>query len=341
MKQNKYISITGPGKVEVKASAIPEPGPGEVLLKLIYGGICGSDLGTFRGSFLYVSYPRIPGHEFSAEVCGIGEGVEGIPMGTVVTGNPYFNCGECYSCVRGYVNCCMSNKTMGSQKDGAFMQYITMPAERVYDGGGLDPKILALVEPYCIGYHAVKRAMPVKGEKVLIVGAGTIGIMALLAAKKNGAEVYVSDVSSKKLEMALENGADGVILNENSEAFIKRTDEITGNGGFDVCIEAVGLPGTFMDCINAAAYRGRVVIVGIGKKSLDFMYTVIQKKELNIMGSRNALKEDFIETIEMLRNGKISFENIMTDVYDFDDARKAFEELDAHAADKLKVMIKF
>lgn len=238
----KAIYINAPGEVEIKEIEKPVRKEGEALLKILYGGICGSDLGSYKGTFAYFDYPRIPGHEFSAEIVEIGENSQGLKPGMVVTCNPYFNCGHCYSCEHGIVNACMDNQTMGCQRDGAFCEYITMPVERIYDGKGLDPKVLAAIEPFCISYHGVSRAGVKAGDKVLVVGAGTIGVLAAIAAKAAGAEVYMSDVAQGKLDMAMEFGIDGVILNSSPEAFDAKVSEITNGNGFDVTIEAVGLP---------------------------------------------------------------------------------------------------
>ena len=235
----KAMYINAPGEVEIKEINMPVRKEGEVLLKLLYGGICGSDLGSYRGTFAYFDYPRIPGHEFSAEVIEADENNEyGIKPGMIVTCNPYFNCGHCYSCTHGIVNACMDNQTMGCQRDGAFREYITMPVERVYDGKGLDPKTLAAIEPFCISYHGVSRANVKEGDKVLVVGAGTIGVLAAIAAKAKGATVYISDVSEGKLEMAKEFGVDGTLLNDSPEHFDKGVAELTEGNGFDVTIEA-------------------------------------------------------------------------------------------------------
>lgn len=338
----KSIVINKPGDVSVIEMEKPVLKKGEALLKLLYGGVCGSDLGSYRGTFAYVSYPRIPGHEFSAEIIEIEENDKGLEPGMIVTCNPYFNCTECYSCKRGLVNCCTTNQTMGVQREGAFSEYITMPIERIYDGKGLSPKTLALIEPFCISYHGVSRADVQMGDKVLVIGAGTIGVLAAVAAKAKGAEVYISDVSEKKLEFAVkEFGLAGSILNKSPESFEEKVDMITDGNGFDVAIEAVGLPSTFQNCIDAAAFGGKVVLIGVGKKNLDFNFTMIQKKELNIFGSRNALKKDFIELIDLIKEGKVDLEKIVTNTYQMEDAKRAFKEFDENAASMLKVVIEF
>lgn len=340
--ENRSIIIKAPGDVAIIESPMPERKKGEVLLKLLYGGICGSDLGSYRGTFVYFDYPRVPGHEFSAEILDCDEGnAYGLRKGMVVTGNPYFNCGKCYSCRRGLVNACEHNETLGCQRDGVFSTYFVMPEERIYDGKGIDPKALAAVEPFCISYHGVKRAGIRPGEKVLIVGAGTIGVAAAIMAKAMGGEVTVCDVVAAKLAMAEGFGVDHTLLNDSPEHFADGVRTLTGGDGFDVAIEAVGLPDTMMNCIDAVCFGGRLVDIGVGKKNLDFFYTIIQKKELNIFGSRNALKEDFLELIDLQAAGKVSLEKVVTNLYSFDRAPQAFEDFSQRGGEMLKVMIQF
>jgi len=338
---NKCIVINEPYKVEIRETEMPTPKKGEALLKILYGGICGSDLNTYRGTLAYVSYPRIPGHEFSGEIIEIEENDKRLEKGMLVTANPYFNCGECYSCERGLVNCCTTNQTMGVQREGAFSYYTTMPIERLYPVGKLDAKTAALVEPFCISYHGAKRANIKSGEKVLVIGAGTIGVLAMASAKIAGAKVYISDVAQGKLDLAMSLGADGVILNDGEENFLKQVDEITDGNGFDVTIEAVGFPSTFQNCIDAVAFGGRVVVIGVGKKNLDFNFTLIQKKELTILGSRNAVKKDFEEVIDIIKENKFDVTKVVTNVYSFEEAIKAFEDFDKNTGSMLKVLLKF
>lgn len=333
----KTIYINAPGQVEICETPMPVRKPGEALLKLLYGGICGSDLGSYRGTFAYFDYPRIPGHEFSAEIVEIDENAYGLKPGMIVTCNPYFNCGQCYSCQRGIVNACMDNQTMGCQRDGAFRQYITMPLERIYDGKGLSPKVLAAIEPFCISYHGVQRAGIQKGNRVLVMGAGTIGVLAASAAKALGAEVYLCDVAAEKLRYAMDTfGFAGTIPGGDPDALSHAAGQ-----GFDVCIEAVGLPETFQACIDAAAFGGKVVLIGIGKQNLDFNFTMIQKKELNIFGSRNALKKDFTELIDLVASGQVDLEKIITHVYPASQIGQAFADFDQLGSQMLKVMVDF
>lgn len=349
--------ITEEGKVSIDEIEKPVRKPGEALLKILYGGICGSDNGSYRGTFAYAKYPLIPGHEFSAQVIDVDEDNEyGIKKGMIVTCNPYMNCGHCYSCLHGHVNACMNNQTLGCQRDGAFREYFTMPVERCYDGKGMDPKLLAAIEPFCISYHGVSRADVKKGEKVLVVGAGTIGVLAAAAAHAKGAEVYIADAVQGKLDIAMRLGvADGVIFNDLSDpdSFMRQVRQITGEEeyvggdgtehcdpkGFDVTIEAVGLPSTFQNCIDAACFGGRVVLIGVGKQNLDFNFTLIQKKELDVFGSRNSMKKDFLELIDLVNAGGVPLDRIITNSYELDDAVDAFRDFAHNPGNMLKVSI--
>lgn len=334
-----YIRIERPKELVYKEAELPKRGEGEAVLKLIYGGICGSDLGTYRGTFAYADYPRIPGHEFSAEIVDIGPNELGLEKGMIVTANPYFNCGQCYACQRGFVNCCENNQTMGAQRDGAFRQYITMPVERLYKGEGIDPKYLALIEPFCIGYHGIKRAGIKAGERVLIIGAGTIGVMAGLSAKIMGAEVHICDISREKLDYVKTFGFDQYVLNDGHLS--EKIESLTQGRGYDTAVEAVGLPQTFQLAVDGTAFAGKVLLIGVGKENLDFNFTMLQKKELSVFGSRNAGKEDFLEAIQLAKKGAIPFDKVITNVYKFKESEEAFRAFDASQGNMLKVLIEF
>ena len=207
----KAIEITRPFEIKIIDKDMPAAKEGEALLKVLYCGICGADVASFTGNQPFTTYPRIPGHEFSAQIVEISENDKGLKVGDIVTCNPYFNCGECYSCKRGIVNACTDNQTMGVQRDGSFQEYITMPVERIIDGKGLNALQLALIEPFSISNHALSRAEVKQGDNLLIMGAGPIGLFALLKAKAMGARVAIADMISNRLELAKEYGADLII----------------------------------------------------------------------------------------------------------------------------------
>ena len=338
----RSIVITQPGAAETQQRPVPTPQKGEALLKMLVGGVCGSDLASYRGQSAYVSYPRTIGHEFAAQVVEVEENEFGIRPGMVVTGNPYFNCGSCYSCRRGYVNACVHNETMGVQREGAFSDYFTMPIERLYDGQGIEPQALALIEPFCISYHGVSRANVKPGDKVLVVGAGAIGILAAVAARSFGAKAYITDVAPDKVDLAVrEFNLDGGFVNDGGDALAKFTQEITGDDGFDVTVEAVGAPSTFLDCVNAAASRGRVVVIGVAKHNVDFNFLSIQRKELNMFGSRGATKDDFAATMKLVREGFVDLTRLISRTYSVQDASAAFQDMDQHSANIVKAEFEF
>ena len=335
----KAIVIPNPNEIEIREVPMPEVKEGEALLKVKYVGICGADVASFTGNQPFTTYPRIPGHEFSAEIIEIPENEKGLKAGDIVTCNPYFNCGGCYSCQRGFVNCCTDNQTMGVQRDGAFCEYISMPVERIYEGKGLSAEELALIEPFSISQHAVSRCVIKETDNVLVIGAGPIGLFALLAAKAKCKKVVVADILDNRLELAKEYGATAVV-NTRKQSLEDFTNEFTDGNGFDVCIEACGAPETFLGCIDSCAFAGNIVLIGNGKRETSFLHSIILKKELNIFGSRNALKEDFINNIDLVASKECDVMKMVSRVYDMENALDAFKALANNDGTLAKILIK-
>lgn len=335
------VVIKEPGIVEVRKDAVqPVPGAGEALLKVQYCGICGADLASFTGNQPFTTYPRVPGHEFSAQIISVPENDRGLKAGDMVTCNPYFNCGHCYSCRRGFVNCCTDNQTMGVQRDGAFQDYITMPVERIIPGRGLSARQLALVEPFCIGHHGISRGHVKAGDKVLVVGAGPIGMFAMLSAKAIGAEVYMADILDGRLAVAQEMGVNGTVNSASQEDVDRFTAEITGGNGFDVCVECCGLPQTFLQCIQQAAFAGTIILIGNGKRETTFLHSILLKKELNVYGSRNAYTADFEQVVDILCRGLVDVEKLVSREYALADAAEAFTALQHNDGTIMKVLLR-
>ena len=335
----KAIVIPNPDEIEIREVPMPEIKEGEALLKVRYVGICGADVASFTGNQPFTTYPRIPGHEFSAEIVEIPENDKGLKAGDIVTCNPYFNCGGCYSCERGFVNCCTDNQTMGVQRDGAFCEYISMPVERIYDGKGLSAEELALIEPFSISQHAVSRCTIKENDNVLVIGAGPIGLFALLAAKAKCKNVIVADILDNRLELAKEYGAVAVV-NTKKQSLEEFTNDFTNGKGFDVCIEACGAPETFLGCIDSCAFAGNIVLIGNGKRETSFVHSIILKKELNIFGSRNALKDDFINNINLVASKECDVMKMVSRVYDMENALDAFKALANNDGTLAKILIK-
>ena len=333
------IHVTTPGKVVVVEAEEPRPQPGEALLRVRYAGICGSDVQTFRGTQPFASYPRVPGHEFSAEIVEINGPSEDLSVGDVVTGVPYFQDGTCYSCRRGLINACEHNETMGVHRDGAFQELITMPLERLHRARGVDPRDLAIVEPFSIGYHAMLRADVAEGERVLVLGAGAIGLLTMLAARTQGAEVWIADVVASRLEVATSLGAAGTVdLSTDSIAAVVRA--ATGGDGFDVVFDATGLPVSFLNAIEAAAFGARLVLIGNGTREVTLNQSALIKKELDVLGSRNS-RGVFETLIDLLERGVVDVSPLRTRIVPFTEAKQALEDAAAGASDDIKVLIEF
>lgn len=336
----KAIQISNPGEIKIIDMPAPVAKENEALLKVLYCGICGADVASYTGNQPFTTYPRIPGHEFSAQIVSVPENDKGLKAGDVITCNPYFNCGECYACQRGIVNACHDNQTMGVQRDGSFCEYITMPVERLIDGKGLSAKELALIEPFSISCHALSRAKIKSGDNVLIMGAGPIGLFALLKAKAMGACVLIADMLDSRLALAKEYGADCTV-NVKNESLQQASAEFTQLHGFDACVEACGAPETFLNCIDEAAHGANIILIGNGKRETTFVHSIILKKELNIFGSRNAFTKDFEELIDLVKSGKVDVLKMVSGVYSADNAQKAFESLKNNDGTLAKLLIEF
>lgn len=338
----KALVLNAPYEAITAERDIPVRKSGEALLKMLVGGVCGSDLASYRGKSAYVSYPRTIGHEFAAEVVDVDENEYGIKPGMIVTGNPYFNCGECYACRRGFKNACINNQTMGVQREGAFAEYFTMPVERLFDGTGISPTELALIEPFCISYHAITRTDIKPGDKVLVFGSGAIGILAAVAAKSFGAEVYITDIFEQKVQQSVRDfGLDGGFVNSSEEEIDAFVRKVTGGDGFDVTVEAVGAPVAFLGAVRAVASRGQVLVIGVSARNADFHYLELQRKELDMFGSRGATNADFEATMKLVREGFVDLTKLISRTYSAEDAAKAFADMDQNSADIIKAEFDF
>lgn len=336
----KAIEITTPGELGFIEIQKPKRNGTEALLRVLYCGICGADVASYTGNQPFTTYPRIPGHEFSAQIVDIGDNGKGLKVGDIVTANPYFNCGCCYACKRGIVNACTDNQTMGVQRDGAYCDYIVLPVDRIIPGKGLAPQTLALIEPFAISRHALSRCTVKEGDALLIMGAGPIGLFALLAAKAMGAKVAICDMLESRLSLAKSFGAD-MVIDAKKEDLHDKSRSFTNGNGYDVCVEACGAPETFLNCIDEAAHGAAVVLIGNGKRETTFLHSVMLKKELNVFGSRNALTEDFEALIDLVAKGGAAIETIISRVYEKEDAAQAFEALKNNDGSLAKLLLRF
>jgi threonine dehydrogenase-like Zn-dependent dehydrogenase len=295
----KAVSLQRPGHAEVVDLREPIRQTGELLLRIEMVGLCGTDLNSFRGRNPMVTFPRVIGHEIAATVI---EGSARVPTGTRVTVSPYTSCGVCSSCLSGRFNACKSNQTFGVQRDGAMTEWISVPEEKVY-ASPLSLKELCIVEPLTVGVHAVSRGRVKSDDTVAVFGCGGVGLGAIAGAAFREARVIAIDVDDAKLNTARAAGATDLIHSRNEDVHA-RLQEITHGHGPSVVIEAIGLAETFVAAVEEVAFAGRVVYIGYAKQPVAYDTKLFVQKELDIMGSRNALPEDFREVIAMLEAGR-------------------------------------
>ncbi len=295
-------------------------------------------MNTFRGTFPLVTYPRVPGHEVSGIIVAKGERVpESITEGDRVTLSPYSHCGVCPACRLGRTNCCQFNRTLGVQRDGAMRSKFAIHYSQVFVSDQLSLKELTLVEPLSVGYHAANRGRVTEVDTVLVIGCGTIGIGAIAAAARKGATVFAADIYEAKLADAKKFGAQHAINSARGD-MLSEIGELTDREGVSVAIEAVGLPQTFRLAVDAVAYAGRVVYAGYAKQEVCYDTTHFVRKELDIMGSRNALRA-FPGVIKMLEKGQQPFTDLITKIYSVDEVAQAFHDWDAVPGKYSKILI--
>lgn len=333
----KTIIFDAPGKVRMIDLSEPKMKPNEVLLKIHLIGLCGTDLNIYKGNMPLVSFPRIPGHEISAEIIDKGNEVpEAIKIGKRATVNPYTSCGKCHACRAGRFNTCMFNQTMGVQRNGAMLQYLSVPYQKIYQNDILTPRELALVEPLSVGYHAINRGRVCEGETVLVLGCGMIGIGVALAALQKKATVIILDLDDKKLELMKSLGVH-YALNNSRQDVMKTILDITNGEGADVCIEAVGAATTYRQALEASSFAGRIVYIGYAHHDIPLDTSLIVKKELDIMGSRNALGE-FTDVIKMLEEKKFDANKLITSVYKMKDVGDSFHFWKNNPGEVIKIL---
>ena len=328
----KTLQIVQPGVIRLTDTPEPAPGPGEIKVKIHYAGFCGSDLNTFRGANAMVSYPRIPGHEIGASIEALGSDVpDNFKPGQIVTLNPYTSCGKCASCRRGRPNACENNETLGVQRDGAMKEFICVPWQKVIPCGQVPLKYTALIEPMSVGFHAANRGRITKDDVVMVIGCGMVGLGALVSAVQRGASVIAADIDPVKLELARKLGA--------AYAYNSST-EWEGLPDPDVVIEAVGSVPTYRMAVERVAFTGRIVCIGYAKTDVSLPTSLFVKKELDIMGSRNATPEDFSDVISYLSSG-VDADAFVSDIIDPKDAQDAMEKWNANPGKVFRILTKW
>lgn len=338
--------MTSPGNIEINEVDKPQPKKGEVLVKVMSIGVCGSDVHVYHGLHPYTSYPVVQGHEASCVVEETGPGVTGIAPGTRVTIEPQVSCGECYSCQTGLYNICDKLRVIGFQTTGCASDYYIVPADKLVK---LDPAMSfhhgALMEPLSVGVRAVKQAFPaglddISGKQVLVLGAGPIGNLVAQAAKGLGAaSVMIVDVNSFRLEKARECGI-SLTINSGDEDLAAEIDAHFGvDRKADVIFECVGVNATMNSAVAVARKGTPIVVVGVFGEKANIDMATVNENELRLIGTARYVIEDFEVAKELVAGGKVNLEPLVTDVFSFDKYDAAYQKIELEPATTMKVVV--
>lgn len=337
----KAIKVIEPFKVEIVD--VPKPiiqKSDDVIVRITSGGICGSDIGIWNGTNSLATYPRLIGHEFGGIVAEVGADVTSVKVGDKVAVDPVVSCGECYACKIGRHNVCSTLEVMGVHRDGGFAEYVIADEKNIHKfNKDFDESLLGLVEPYTIGVEINNRAQITKGDKVLIMGSGPIGIAAMQVAKRNGAEVIMTDLVKERLDKAVSMGADETVL-VSEENLEERLMKFTDGQGIPVIIDTVCIPSSFEQSVQLACPAGRIVVIGLKNTPSAITMADITKKELTIVGSRLNCN-CFDEVIAGFEDKSLNPEQLMTKAYNYKDVMDALTMIKDHPQDVLKIVLKF
>ena len=335
----KVLICSEPGKMEYAEKPIPTPAAHELLLKINTIGICGTDLHAFNGNQPYFTYPRILGHEIGASVAD-ANGHDHFTVGEAVTIMPYFYCGNCFSCRKSRTNCCSNLKVAGVHIDGAMQEYFCVPASSAINKTGLAAEQLAIVEPFAIGEHALSRAGVNSGNRILILGAGPIGIGIALLALYRKAEVTIADPDPYRLDLC--RTVSGLnFIDMSKENIQERIMELTEGDGAEFVFEASGNLKAIESTIGLLAHGGKIILVGIQKQSFTFHHPDFHKKETTLMSSRNAVPADFENVIKFFNQPQSSDFHFINNRIRFENAASWFMDANTQKNKIIKSVISF
>lgn len=299
-----------PGELKVEQRPKPERGEGEVLVRIRRIGVCGTDMHIYCGNQPFLSYPRVMGHELSGEVEEAPEG-SALKPGDPVYIIPYIACGSCLACRKDKENCCSNIGVLGVHRDGGLAEYLNVPHRFVKKAEGISLDQAAMIEFLAIGAHAVRRGSPSKGDKVLVAGAGPIGIAVALFSKLAGANVTSIDGREDRLKFCRERiGVDAAFM--VSPAARDELSLHTNGDFFDLVFDATGNPEAMEAGFAYVAHGGTYVLVSIVPANISFSDPEFHKREMTLMGSRNATAEDFELVAQAMRDGLVPTDALHT-----------------------------
>lgn len=332
--------MTAPGTIEFNEVDVPVIRPEEVLVKIKRIGVCGSDIHVFHGKHPYVSYPLTQGHEVSGEIVAVGDYVEQLHVGQKVTIEPQVYCGTCYPCTHGKYNLCENLKVMGFQTIGTASEYFAVDAAKITpfpDSMSFDEG--AMLEPLAVTIHACKRVGDMTGKKVVVLGAGPIGILLCQTLKAFGAaQVMMTDISDYRLELAQTCGADHVYNTKHID-FGNAVLEAFGPDKADIIYDCAGTNITMGQAIQHARKGSIIVLVAVfaGMATVDL--AKLNDSELDLYTSMMYRHEDYVEAIRCVQEGKIKLQPLMSKHFEFSKYLQAYDYIEANHEKTMKVLI--
>lgn len=333
----KTIVCTKPGELMLETRPQPVAGPDEVLVRIRRVGVCGTDLHIYTGNQPYLSYPRVIGHELAGVVADAPAG-SGLAEGDQVYVMPYLACGHCIACRQQKPNCCTNIRVLGVHTDGGLCEYLTVPKDFVYRADGVTLDQAAMIEFLAIGAHAVARGTIRERERVLVVGAGPIGIAVMIFAKLRGAHVTVLEGRADRLDFCVSRlGVDAAVALGDGD--VATLAEQTGNEFFDAVFDATGNPKAMERGFDFVAHGGRYVLVSVVLDRISFSDPEFNKRETTLIASRNATSADFDTVLAAMRAGQIPTDALNTHRLALDDVPAQFETLLKPEARVIKAII--
>lgn len=320
-----------PGDFRLVPREVPADAPdGWVLVDIAAVGLCGTDYHIFAGRHPYLEYPRVIGHELGGRVA---RDAGSWHVGDLVVVNPYLSCGACRACLRGRPNCCVRIEVLGVHRDGGLCSRIAVPSGNLYPAGSLTPVEAAMVEFLAIGAHAVSRSGLTRHDRVLVTGAGPIGLGVALFATLAGAEVHLLDRSTARLDQASRLGF--ARLHPAGE------DILAGPlaDGFDVVFDATGSAAAMEAGFAHLAHGSSYVLVGVVTDRISFDDAQFHKREARIVGSRNAVRADFDTVVAAMREGRIETDALCSELIRLDDLPARFAALAADRDGIVKAIV--
>jgi 2-desacetyl-2-hydroxyethyl bacteriochlorophyllide A dehydrogenase len=331
----KSIQYTGAKQAEFLDKAVPEIGPGEVLIKVAYAGVCGSDMIIYQGIHPRAQAPLVMGHEFSGTIVKGGA----LPPGTPVTVYPLLSCGHCQPCLNGYAHVCDTLKLIGIDCDGGMAEYVKVPEDKIVPiPEGFSLKLGAFIEPVAVGVHAVSRARYRPGDTAVVYGAGPIGLcVAGCLSYFGAAKVIVVEASPHRLDIARQMGF--ITIDAAKDDIRAKVREYTQGRNADLAFDCAAHPSVQATILDILRVQGTGIVVGSYKKPAEVDLIKIEFKELSLVGIRVYERRDFETALAILQSGRVDFERLLS-VAAPEDASEQFAKLLSGNTDAIKLMFK-